>query len=124
MQDNDRVGVIVEDMFFIAKIRGAAEQAGRKLERIKSREQLEGEVASRPPALFVVDLNSNSLDPLSAIEFIKSHAALKAVPVVGFLSHVQEDLRRAAQEAGCDHVMPRSLFSSKLVQIISGERLF
>jgi CheY-like chemotaxis protein len=120
MHGNDPVCVIADDMFFLSKIRGAAEQAGRKVERVRSLEQIEREVTARPPALFIVDLNSNSFDTLSAIRFIKSHASLSAIPVVGFLSHVQEDLKSAAREAGCDHVLPRSLFSSRLTDIISG----
>jgi len=41
--------------------------------------------------------------------------------LLGFLSHVQVDLQRAAIAAGCDEVMPRSAFSANLNQILSRE---
>jgi CheY-like chemotaxis protein len=107
-------------MFFTAKINGAAAECGRQIERVKSREQLERLVAN-PPSLVIIDLNSDRLDPLETIEFFKSSAELNAVPIVSFVSHVQTDLIRAAQAAGCDYVLPRSAFTQMLLQIVSGE---
>jgi hypothetical protein len=37
---------------------------------------------------------------------------------VGFVSHVQGDLKVKAQEAGCDVVMPRSAFSQTLPSLL------
>ena len=45
--EKDRVAIVVDDMFFAAKINSAAEACGRKIERVKSREQLLLEVAER-----------------------------------------------------------------------------
>jgi len=42
----------------------------------------------------------------------------KATSIVGFVSHVQGDLKVKAQEAGCDVVMPRSAFSQNLPSIL------
>jgi hypothetical protein len=38
----------------------------------------------------------------------------KAVSIIGFLNHLQGDLKMKAIEAGCDAVMPRSAFSQSL----------
>jgi len=115
-----RVAILVDDMFFTAKINGAAAECGRSIERIKSREQLEALIAN-PPALVIVDLNSDRLDPLETIKFFKSRSELSSAPVVSFVSHVQTDLIRAAQAAGCDFVLPRSAFTQMLVEIVSGD---
>ena len=40
--------------------------------------------------------------------------ALSAIPTVGYVSHVQADLKRGAQEAGCDTVLARSALSQNL----------
>src|SRR5216684_4374139 len=109
-EQKDRVAILVDDMFFAAKINSAAEACGRQIERIRSREQLEGLVGT-PPALVIVDLNSDRLNPLETIEFFKSRAELSSVPIVSFVSHIQTELIRAAQAAGCDHVLPRSAFT-------------
>lgn len=116
----DKVIAVVDDMFFAAKINGAAEAAGRQIERVKSREQLEQSLAAQLPALVLVDLNSQRLDPLDAIEFLKSLPEANAVPVVAFVSHVETELIRRAQSAGCDYVLPRSAFSQWLPQIVAG----
>ena len=120
MSSNKRIGLIVDDMFFVSKIAGAAEHAGRVIERIKSREALEQLIAD-PPSLVIVDLNSDRLDPVSAIELLKSSPELKSIPVVGFVSHVQVDLIRRAEAAGCDYVTPRSRVTQQLAEIVRGD---
>lgn len=117
--ETDRVAILVDDMFFTSKINGAAAESGRHIERVKSREQLEALVVN-PPSLVIIDLNADRLDPLEAISFFKSRAELSAVPIVSFVSHVQTELIRQAQTAGCDYVLPRSAFTQMLLEIVSG----
>ncbi|HVG21483.1 MAG TPA: response regulator [Blastocatellia bacterium] len=125
MEQAERVSMVVDDMFFAARINGAASAAGRQVERVRSREQMEQGMAANPPSLLIVDLNSERLDPLQTIEYFKSQPALSRVPIIGFVSHVQTDLIRRAQAAGCDYVLPRSAFTQLLSEIVSGnfERL-
>jgi hypothetical protein len=60
--------------------------------------------------LVVVDLNRPGvLEVLPRIE----------VPTVGFGSHVQRALLEAARAAGCDHVLARSAFFSRAVELLS-----
>jgi len=40
------------------------------------------------------------------------------VSLIGYLSHVQGELKQAAQEAGCDMVMAKSAFSQNIQQIL------
>ena len=117
--DKEIVAVLVDDMFFAAKINNAASACDRGVDRVKSRDQLEGLVAN-PPSLIIVDLNSDRLDPFEAIRFLKSSAEIGHVPIVGFVSHVQTDLIRNAQTAGCDYVLPRSVFTQLLADIVAG----
>jgi DNA-binding NarL/FixJ family response regulator len=112
--------MLVDDMFFTSKINAAAVQCGRRIERVKTREQLE-ELVANPPLLVIIDLNSDRLDPLETIAFFKSRAELSATPIVSFVSHVQTELIRAAQAAGCDYVLPRSAFTQMLQDIVSGD---
>jgi CheY-like chemotaxis protein len=115
----ETVATLVDDMFFASKINNAAATSGRVVERVRSKEQLEG-LAAHPPSLIIIDLNSDRLDPLEAIRFLKSSIELGTVPIVGFVSHVQTELIRNAQSAGCDHVLPRSAFTQLLVEIVAG----
>jgi CheY-like chemotaxis protein len=115
----EKISLIVDDMFFAVKINAAASAAGRPLERIRSREQLE-QLTAAPPLLVIVDLKVNSLDPMEAITFLKSQETLRAVPVVAFVAHVQTETIRRAQAAGCDLVLPHSAFTQMLPDIVAG----
>jgi CheY-like chemotaxis protein len=113
------VVALVDDMFFGSKIRGAAEQAGTQVKFVKSAADLEA-LDFGLPAMIVLDLNSQKLDPIGAIEQLKSHPQLRTVPIIGFLSHIQVDLKQRAEAAGCDRVMPRSAFSLNLPDLMAG----
>jgi hypothetical protein len=38
--------------------------------------------------------------------------------VIGFVSHVQIEVRKSAELAGCDVVLARSVFSAKLPEVL------
>src|SRR5262245_29854867 len=111
--------VAVEDMFFAAKISGAANLVGAQITRVKSAKEMIAHIEHGPPRLIIIDLNFSNFDPIPTIKYLKSRADLKAVPIIGFVSHVQVDLINAAEQAGCDHVMPRSAFSRRLPVLLS-----
>jgi hypothetical protein len=52
------------------------------------------------------------------IQKLKADPALQKISLLGYVSHVQGDLKQAAQEAGCDMVLARSAFSQNLPQIL------
>lgn len=112
--------MLVDDMFFAARINSAASGCGRQIERVKTAGQLDALVTD-PPSLLIVDLNSDRLDPLEFIESFKSRPELNGVPIVGFVSHVQTDLIRQAKVSGCDYVLPRSAFTQMLAEIVAGD---
>lgn len=68
------------------------------------------------PALIVFDLNYSAMEPLALLEQLQEQAP--ALPTVGYLPHVQEELRRAAAVAGCQRVLPRSAFSTEVETLI------
>ncbi|MFL6214822.1 MAG: hypothetical protein ACJ74J_13140 [Blastocatellia bacterium] len=114
-----KISLIVDDMFFAAKINAAASAAGRTVERLRTQEQLE-QLTTAPPQLVIIDLKAERLDPMQAIAFLKSSDELRAVPVVAFTSHVQTETIRRAQAAGCDVVLPHSAFTQMLPEIVAG----
>jgi CheY-like chemotaxis protein len=112
--------VAVDDMFFASKIRGTAEALGRQITMVRTAKDLIEQAALLSPSLIILDLNSTRIDPISAIESLKSNPELKGLPILGFLSHVQTDLKQMAEQAGCDQVMPRSAFSQRLPELLGG----
>ncbi len=111
-----RVLAVVSDVFFAVKLADAAKRSGLALEFVKDADQVLEKAAAKP-SLIVFDLNFDAVNPVHLIEKLKSNAETKGVNLIGFLSHVQGELKQAAQEAGCDMVMARSAFSTNLFQI-------
>ena len=106
----------MSDLFFSVKLTEAAKRVGMSLEFVKDPELVMEKAKSRPQ-LIVFDLNFESADPLRLIGELKGDPATKGISLIGYLSHIQGELKQQAQEAGCDMVMARSAFSQNLSQI-------
>jgi CheY-like chemotaxis protein len=117
---SSRIFAFVEDLFFMAKIQETARKLNVKVEFVKTdkdlSERLKGN-GDENPSLIIFDLNNLNAKPLTTIPKLKSKMK-KGTSIVGFLSHVQGDLKLKAQEAGCDMVLPRSAFSQNLPQLL------
>jgi CheY-like chemotaxis protein len=113
-------GVIaaVDDLFFGAKILETARQLDVSLSLVRSPEELTTRARASRPALVIFDLHAESCRPLETIRLLKADPDLKDLPVLGFFSHVQEDLKTAAAQAGCDQILPRSTFTAQLPDIL------
>ena len=115
-----RIFAFVDDLFFMAKIQETARKMNVKVEFVKTPEDLNvrlGENGDDKPSLIIFDLNNAASKPLSTIPKLRSKLK-KRTNIIGFLSHVQGELKLKAQEAGCDMVVPRSAFSQNLAQIL------
>jgi CheY-like chemotaxis protein len=115
-----RIFCLIDDLFFLAKIQEVARKLNVKVEFVKSEKEIAekyGEESEDKPSLIIVDLNSNGIKPIPMISKLRSKFK-KETSIVGFVNHVQGDLKVKAQEAGCDVVMPRSAFSQNLPNIL------
>lgn len=116
---NQAVLVAVDDLFFASKITETARQLGILLLFARTQDEVIARALSEKPALLIIDLNSARCNPIETIGQIKEDPDLRHIPIVGFLSHVQADLKVKASMAGCDRVMPRSVFTAHLPKILS-----
>jgi PleD family two-component response regulator len=117
MPEPKKIMAVLEDLFFTVKINESAKHAGLPIQFVKSETDVL-ESAKTKPALIILDLNFQGIDPLKLIAKLKSDAETKSISLIGYLSHVQGELKLQAQEAGCDMVMARSAFSQNLPQIL------
>ena len=115
--ESKKVLAVLEDLFFTVKINEAAKRAGLPITFVKSEHDVL-EQAKTQPALIILDINFQGIDPLNLIRKLKADEQTKRINLIGYLSHVQGELKLQAQEAGCDMVMPRSAFSQNLPQIL------
>lgn len=112
-----KIVAVVEDLFFTVKINESAKRAGMPIVFVKT-EKDALEKAKEKPALIILDLNCGSIDPLKLIGDLKTSEESRPINLIGYLSHVQGELKQRAQEAGCDMVLARSAFSQNLPQIL------
>jgi hypothetical protein len=85
-----RVALDCPDLLFGSKLQGALRAAGHEVVR-------PGETAE----LLIVDLTADSGERIE-------RSATAGLPRLGFYSHVEQDVRRSAEEAGFERVVPRS----------------
>ena len=125
-----RIFAFVDDLFFTAKIQETARKLNITVDFVKSDQEVFDKLAEAPaedgqnaqngngnPALVIFDLNSVASKPLQTIHKLKQRFK-RDTNIIGFLSHLQSDLKMKAQEAGCDMVLPRSAFSQNLPQLL------
>jgi hypothetical protein len=98
-----RIALLCPDLLFGSKVQGALRAAGHDV------------VDPEAPAdVLVVDLTADVEERLGAVRAAN-------VPVLGFYSHVEQDVRRSAEEAGIDRVVPRSRMAREAAELV--ERL-
>ena len=117
---NPRIFAFIDDLFFMAKIQETARKLNVKVEFVKSDKDMTEKMqqnGEEKPSLIIFDLNNANVKPLTLIPKLKSKLK-KGTSIIGFLSHVQGDLKQKAHEVGCDMVLPRSAFSQNLPQLL------
>ncbi len=115
-QEPKRVLAVLSDLFFSVKLSDAAKRSGLALEFVKDAQQVL-EKAQHKPSLIIFDLNYEAAAALTLIATLKSRPETKGISLIGYVSHVQGELKQQAHEAGCDMVMARSAFSQNIPQI-------
>src|SRR5215469_6434504 len=116
-----KIYFFIEDLFFLAKIQETARKLGVKVGFAKNDKEVLSQLTSANeedrPGLIVFDLNNANAKPLTLIPKLKAKLK-KGTSIIGFLSHLQGDLKAKATEAGCDTVMARAAFSQNLPNLL------
>ena len=95
-----RVALLCPDLLFGSKLHGALRAAGH-----------EPVPAGDAADVLVVDLTD---EPEARIE----QAADAGIPRLGFYSHVEQDVRKRAEQAGFERVVPRSRMAREAAALV------
>jgi len=108
--------LLCDDLIFASRITATARAAGLAVRSARTAEQVEALARQQPPPCVLVDLANPTL---RVADFLgRLRAACSPMPfVVAYGSHVDTATLRAAREAGCDVVLPRS----KFVEVLADE---
>jgi DNA-binding NarL/FixJ family response regulator len=113
-----RIVALMDDLFFQMKVAETAKHLGLEFKVATNGDALLN-LLDPSPRLVIVDLNARS-GPIQTIQRLRAeHNGLR---VVAFLSHVQTELAAEARAAGCDEVMPRSVFTQNLAAILGATK--
>lgn len=114
-----RIFAFIEDLFFLAKIQETARKLNVKVQFVKTEKDVLDRIeeSGEKPSLIIFDLNNHLANPLKTIPKLKKELK-KDTNFLGFVSHIQGDLKLKAIEAGCDTVVPRSAFSQNLPNLL------
>jgi CheY-like chemotaxis protein len=115
-----RVALLCADLLFGSKVEGALAGAN-ELTRFS---KVDAALASDQIFdVLVVDLTDPELDGVAAVNRMRERQALDGVATLGFYSHVDQETRSRAEDAGFDRVVPRSRMAREaaaLVEALAG----
>ena len=108
---------LVDDLLFLSKIQETAQHLGVTVKTARPVD-LPGLAIEVVPSALIIDLNHRSGKALDVLRTLKSDSKTRDMAIIGFVSHVQNDLIAAAHEAGCDLILARSAFVRQLPSLL------
>ena len=111
-----RIALLCDDLLFGSNVEGGLEKGGHKVTRFDAPDALEE--APGPWDVLVVDLTVDANERSEFVASMKARHELDGVRALGFYSHVDQDTRQAADEAGFDLVVPRSRMAREMAQLV------
>jgi hypothetical protein len=109
--------VAVRDLVFRSKIHAAAERLGVAVKFAPRGAPLSEAARALGEGTVLADLSEPGV-----LEDVAAAKRVGRVRVVGFLGHLQEDLARAATDAGVDEVLTRGQLVKRLDELLLGGR--
>lgn len=105
--------LLCADLFSASRITTTARARGLEVVSCRTVEALFTQVEGKSPTGLLLDLHQPGLDLPAFLQQVRERCP--TMPrVVAFGSHVEAALLRAARQAGCDLVLPRSAFFERL----------
>ena len=117
-ESSQAIGLLLsDDLMFTSRITATARQLGMEIVAVNTQATLEQLAERQSPRCMILDLSNPGLDVVAL--FRRLREICEPAPfVVGYGSHVDTATLRAAREAGCNVVLPRSKFVEELPQAL------
>jgi DNA-binding NarL/FixJ family response regulator len=108
--------LLSDDLIFTSRITGTATDLGFTIKPARTPALLTTLAQANPPGCVILDLSNPGLMISETLQAIKT--AAPAPFIVAYGSHVDSATLRAARDAGCDVVLPRSRFVEDLPRLL------
>jgi CheY-like chemotaxis protein len=112
------VVILTGDLTVISRVEGAARTRGVPVRAFANLAQAVSHCTEESPKLLIIDLSMVSMELEHLINTLRETTS--APPrVVAFGPHVHEERLAAAREAGCDEVVSRGEFFTRIESILA-----
>jgi DNA-binding response OmpR family regulator len=112
---------VIDDLLFSSRIRAVAQKAGADVTFARNRDAAVAAARGAIVDLIIVDLEGRAGDAIETIRSFRAEGS-RQPRIVGFGSHVNVELLKAARDAGCDQAMARSAFVAALPGLLTPPR--
>ena len=113
-----RIALLCPDLMFGSRVEEALRAAGHEVTRYDGEDMARAAVDVSDA--LVLDLDAGEYDGPTLIESMRMGRELEGTPTIGFYPHVEQELRRRADEAGVDVVVPRSRMAREAAAVVAG----
>ena len=109
----------LQDLMFRSRINEVAKALEVEVRFARSPEELLRAASEDPPVRVILDLDNPMIRGVEVIGLLRGEAATTELPIVGYLSHVNREVREEAIAAGCTETLPRSQFIQRLPELLA-----
>jgi CheY-like chemotaxis protein len=114
-----RIALIDDNLMTSSQISAKLAQLGLTPVVIGSAAGAVERLASEPPAVVLVNLTADRLQPLELVRALKAEPRLSEVAVIGFTGHTETARIEAGREVGCDRVVANSAVTGDLRAVLA-----
>lgn len=105
--------LLSDDLLFTSRVTGTAQALGLTVQPARTVAALQAAAQAQAPSAVILDLNHPGLVIADLMQWLGELPGGRP-RVVGYGSHVDTATLKAARQAGCDEVLPRSQFAEEL----------
>ena len=110
-----RIVAATSDLFLKSRIAELAQQTGTESFFATAPDDVKRLVAENRPELVILDLSATEYDPFTVARELKSKFNSR---LFGLYPHVQTQLKKNADQAGFEYVVPNSSFLTSLRKVL------
>ncbi len=112
-----RVLALIPDLLFGSKVKAQLESAGQEVELAQSETDVWDQIAGSD--VLIVDLTTDDVDGGGLLDTLRSGGEAGNLKTLAFYSHVDAAVKKAAEEAGFDLVVPRSRMAREGAELVA-----
>jgi CheY-like chemotaxis protein len=110
--------LVLNDLFFEAKIGEVFKVLGVPYVVARSNEQFARRLEEEPVALAIVDLGARGIDPFIAIQYARTDERWKDLPIISFGAHVLKEQHEEARALGVSEAIAKSKLDRFLPDLV------